>query len=61
MRGRLWRLWAKSLGVKPEGLTDSDADTVALFRTLYLGIPGVCIVFNTMLGVITFGRTFGFW
>lgn len=30
---RLWSLWAKALGEK-QGKTDSDADVVAMFRTL---------------------------
>jgi hypothetical protein len=30
---KLWSLWAKALGEK-QGKTDSDADVVAMFRTL---------------------------
>lgn len=29
----MWRIWAKSLGRK-DGLTDSEADAVAIVRTL---------------------------
>jgi len=32
---RVWRLWAKALGQKT-GATDSEADIVALVRTLIL-------------------------
>lgn len=49
-----WRLWAKALGVKPDGLTNREADIVAIVRTLVLGLPGLCIILNT-------GRNFGLW
>lgn len=32
-RKSIWRLWAKALGDK-SGLTNTEADTVALIRTL---------------------------
>jgi hypothetical protein len=50
----IWRLWAKALGVKPDGLSNREADIVALVRTLVLGLPGLCIILNT-------GRNFGLW
>jgi len=33
MLKRIWRIWAKALGQK-EGKTDSEADRIALIRTL---------------------------
>jgi hypothetical protein len=33
----MWRLWAKALGQK-EGITDSEADVVAVFRTAIVAL-----------------------
>ncbi len=33
----MWRLWAKALGQK-EGITDSEADVVAAFRTAIVAL-----------------------
>ena len=33
----MWRLWAKALGQK-EGITDSEADIVAAFRTAIVAL-----------------------
>ncbi len=41
---KAWRLWAKALGTK-EGLTDSEANTVAAIRTVIVLINTVCAVF----------------
>lgn len=51
---RAWVIWAKALGVKPEGLSNREADLAALVRTLIYGIPALCIIANC-------GRTFGLW
>ena len=32
---KIWRLWAKALGRK-DGITDTESDKVALFRTLII-------------------------
>jgi len=41
---QLWRIWAKALGSK-EGLTDKEADAVALFRTGLVVLTVVCELF----------------
>lgn len=51
---RAWRVWAKAIGPKPEGMSDGEADLVALVRTVVFGIPAFCIIANC-------GRTFGLW
>lgn len=51
---RLWVIWAKALGIKPEGLTDREADLACLFRTIIYAVPSFCIIANC-------GRTFGLW
>jgi hypothetical protein len=51
---RAWVIYAKALGVKPDGLTDREADLAAIVRTVILAIPSFCIIANT-------GRTFGLW
>lgn len=33
VKNKIWRIWAKALGQK-EGRTDSEADRIALIRTL---------------------------
>lgn len=51
---RAWVIYAKALGVKPDGLTDREADWAAIIRTIILAIPSLCIIANC-------GRTFGVW
>lgn len=51
---RFWTIYAKALGVKPEGLTNREADIAAAIRTVIYGIPALCIIANC-------GRTFGIW
>ena len=41
----MWRLWAKALGQK-EGITDQEADVVALLRT---GIVAMYIITNLFI------------
>ncbi len=33
---KIWFVWAKSLGAKPEGLTDRQADFTASIRTVWV-------------------------
>lgn len=51
---RAWVIYAKALGVKPDGLSDREADLAAIVRTVILAIPSICIIANT-------GRTFSLW
>lgn len=51
---RIWSIYAKSIGIKPEGLNDREADLACIFRTLIFTIPAICIIANC-------GRTFGIW
>ena len=41
---KLWRLWAKSLGEK-SGKTDSEADNIALIRTVIVLVNFVTCFF----------------
>jgi hypothetical protein len=45
---RLWSLYAKALGARSDGLSDCEADLVAIFRTIIFGVPGICIILNTL-------------
>jgi len=43
-RKSLWRLWAKAIGEK-EGVTDQEADRIALIRTVIVGVNFItCLV-----------------
>ena len=40
----MWRIWAKALGQK-EGRTDKEADTIAIIRTIIVGVNFItCLV-----------------
>jgi len=45
-----WRLWAKSLGERPENVEDHEADKIAIIRTIMfvitLLLPGIMILAN---------------
>lgn len=51
---RIWYVWVNALGIKPQGLTNREADLAALIRTLIYAVPAFCIIANC-------GRTFGVW
>ena len=36
-----WRLWAKAIGTK-EGLTNKEADIVAIIRTFFVLLTVIC-------------------
>jgi len=40
----LWRLWAKAIGEK-EGTTDSEADKIAMIRTVIVGVNFITCFF----------------
>ena len=44
VKNKLWRVWAKALGQK-EGISDNEADRIALVRTVIAGINLVTCVF----------------
>ena len=50
MNKNLWRLWAKSLGERPENVEDHEADRIAIIRTVMfivtLLLPGIMILAN---------------
>lgn len=50
MNKNLWRLWAKSLGERPENVEDHEADKIAIIRTVMflvtLLLPGIMIMAN---------------
>lgn len=50
MNKNLWRLWAKSLGERPENVEDHEADKIAIIRTVMfivtLFLPGIMILAN---------------
>ncbi len=40
----MWRIWAKALGQK-EGKSDSEADAVAIVRTVVVGVNFITCLF----------------
>lgn len=58
-RKRLWYIWAKALGNKPENLDDRDADLACIMRTVIYGVPALVIIVNGVVNVLHI--VFGFW